>query len=109
MFGHTHDVGGTIERIAARKRSGWYANTGSWISAASVPDLRARGIGWDQLSLADRTMFPARDVAVVVEYKNGAPQKPALVAAPPAVAPPPAAAPPAPAAPPRAAPDKPAR
>ena len=44
-------------------------------------------MGWDQLSLADRTMFPARDVAVVVEYKNGAPQKPALVAAPPAAAP----------------------
>jgi UDP-2,3-diacylglucosamine pyrophosphatase LpxH len=103
VFGHTHDVGGTIERIAARKRSGWYANTGSWISAASVPDLRARGIGWEQLSLADRTMFPARDVAVVVEYKNGAPQKPALVAAPVA------AVAPVPAGPPRATPDKPAR
>ena len=79
VFGHTHDVGGTIERIHARKRSGWYANTGSWISAASVSDLKARGVGWDQLSLADRTMFPARDVAVTIEYKAGAPQKPALV------------------------------
>ena len=47
VFGHTHAVGGSIERIRAQERSGWYANTGSWISAASVADLRARGIGWD--------------------------------------------------------------
>jgi hypothetical protein len=91
VFGHTHDVGGSVERISARKRSGWYANTGSWISAASVAELRARGVGWDQLTLADRAMFPAKNVAVIVEYAAGAPQKPVLVSAlPPSAAPKPA-------------------
>ena len=79
VFGHTHEPGGSVEGIRARKYSGWYANTGSWISAASVADLRARGVGWDKLSLADRTMFPARNVAVTIDYTGGAPQKPAIV------------------------------
>ena len=83
VFGHTHDVGGTIERIAARKRSGWYANTGSWISAASVPDLRARGIGWDSCRSPTARCSRPGNVAVVVEYANGAAQKPVLVGAPP--------------------------
>ena len=60
-------------------RSGFYANTGSWISAASVADLRARGVTWDQLNLADRSMFPSRNVAVAIEYAGGLPQKPVLV------------------------------
>jgi UDP-2,3-diacylglucosamine pyrophosphatase LpxH len=81
VFGHTHAVGGSVERISARKKSGWYANTGSWIAAASVAELRARGIGWDKLTLADRKMFPARNVAVVVEYAGGVAQKPVLVGA----------------------------
>jgi hypothetical protein len=52
------------ERIRAHKRVGWYANSGSWISAASVAELRARGVGWDRLSPADRSMFPAKNVAL---------------------------------------------
>jgi len=79
IFGHTHTPGGSVERIRAKKKSGWYANTGSWISAASVADLRARGVGWDKLSLADRTMFPAKNVAVTIDYASGAPQKPVIV------------------------------
>ena len=58
VFGHTHAAGGSVERISARQRSGWYANTGSWISAASVAELRARGVGWDRLTLADRPCSP---------------------------------------------------
>jgi hypothetical protein len=81
VFGHSHAVGGSVERISARKRSGWYANTGSWISAASVAELRARGVAWDKLTLADRTMFPARSAAVVIEYARGVAQKPVLVSA----------------------------
>ena len=81
VFGHTHTVGGSVERISARKKSGWYANTGSWIAAASVAELRARGIGWDKLTLADRKMFPARNVAVVIEYVAGVAQKPVLLGA----------------------------
>jgi UDP-2,3-diacylglucosamine pyrophosphatase LpxH len=92
VFGHTHSVGGSVERISARKKSGWYANTGSWIAAASVEDLRARGVTWDKLTLADRTMFPARNVAVIVDYAGGVPQKPVLVSAVPPAAPPPAPA-----------------
>jgi UDP-2,3-diacylglucosamine pyrophosphatase LpxH len=93
VLGHTHTVGGSVEPIAAGKRSGWYANSGSWIAAASVADLRARGVGWDRLTLADRTMFPAKNVAVVIEYAGGAPGKPTVVTAPPpAAGPKPAAA-----------------
>ena len=65
VLGHTHTVGGSVEPIGAGKRSGWYANSGSWISAASVAELRARGVGWDRLTLADRTMFPAKNVAAL--------------------------------------------
>jgi UDP-2,3-diacylglucosamine pyrophosphatase LpxH len=82
VFGHTHEVGGSVEKIGARKRSGWYVNSGSWISAASVADLRARVVGWDRLTLADRTMFPAKNVAVTIDYAGGAPGKPILVTAP---------------------------
>ena len=83
VLGHTHTVGGAVEPIGAGKRSGWYANSGSWISAASVADLRARGIGWDRLTLADRTMFPAKNLAVTIEYAGGAPGKPTLITTPP--------------------------
>lgn len=78
VLGHTHTPGGSVERIRANKRLGWYANTGSWISAASVSELRARGVGWDRLTLADRTLFPAKNVALTIEYADGAPQKPVL-------------------------------
>lgn len=79
VLGHTHTPGGSVERIRAGTRSGWYANSGSWISAASVAELRARGVGWDRLSLADRTVFPAKNVAVTIEYAGGAPKKPVVV------------------------------
>jgi UDP-2,3-diacylglucosamine pyrophosphatase LpxH len=82
VFGHTHTLGGSIERVRARKRSGWYANTGSWMSAVSVAELRARGVGWDQLTLADRSMFPAKNVAVIIEYADGVAQKPVVVSNP---------------------------
>jgi UDP-2,3-diacylglucosamine pyrophosphatase LpxH len=81
VLGHTHAAGGSVERISARKRSGWYANTGSWISAASVAELRDRGVGWDRLTLADRAMFPAKNTAVIIQYAGGVPQKPVLVGA----------------------------
>jgi UDP-2,3-diacylglucosamine pyrophosphatase LpxH len=81
VFGHTHALGGSIERVSARKHAGWYANTGSWMSAASVADLKARGVGWDQLTVADRKMFPAKDVAIVIEYVDGVAQKPVVVSA----------------------------
>ena len=83
VFGHTHTVGGSVEPIATPERSGWYANTGSWISAASVADLRARGVGWDQLNLADRAMFPSRNVAVTIDYdEHGVAGAPGLVGTP---------------------------
>jgi UDP-2,3-diacylglucosamine pyrophosphatase LpxH len=82
VFGHTHTVGGSVESIRAREHSGFYANTGSWISAASVADLRARGVPWERLNLADRAMFPARNVAVTIDYAGGQPQRPVLVTAP---------------------------
>ena len=80
VLGHTHTVGGSVEAISTHDRAGFYANTGSWIAAASVADLRARAVTWDKLNLADRTMFPARNVAVTIEYAGGRPQKPVLVA-----------------------------
>jgi UDP-2,3-diacylglucosamine pyrophosphatase LpxH len=74
VFGHTHLVGGTVKRL---DRGGHYANTGSWISAASVAELRARGIGWDRLSLADRAMFPSKLTRVIVDYDaEGIPHPP---------------------------------
>jgi len=51
VLGHTHSVGGFVKRVDG---GGYYANTGSWISVASVAELRAKGIGWDQLSILDR-------------------------------------------------------
>ena len=79
VLGHTHTVGGSVEAIRMQERAGFYANTGSWISAASVADLRARGVTWDKLNLADRSMFPSRNVAVTIEYAAGLPQRPVLV------------------------------
>ncbi len=75
VFGHTHTLGGALIPI---KPSGWYANTGSWLSVASVKDLRARGVRWDQLSVIDRTQFPQRSTAIVVGYVDGRPAKPIL-------------------------------
>ena len=82
VFGHTHTIGGSVEGIRARDRSGFYANTGSWVSAASVADLRGRGVTWERLNLADRTMFPSKNVAVIIEYAAGLPQRPALLTGP---------------------------
>jgi UDP-2,3-diacylglucosamine pyrophosphatase LpxH len=76
VLGHTHSVGGLVQRIASRTRAGHYANTGSWISVASVAELRAHRIGWDQLSLADRATFPSKRTAVIVAYQDGAPLAP---------------------------------
>jgi len=79
VFGHTHDVGGQVLPIrAAGGAAGHYANTGSWISVASVAALRARGVTWDKLSLADRAMFPPSTTAVIVAYDGAAPRPPVL-------------------------------
>ena len=72
VMGHTHSVGGFTRAVG----NGHYANTGSWISVASVADLKARGIAWDTLSLADRATFPSKRTAIVIDYKAGAPQPP---------------------------------
>lgn len=76
VLGHTHTVGGFVKKL---RGYGYYANTGSWISVASVADLKAKGIGFDQLSLANRTMFPSRMTAIVIEYRDGAPLAPSVV------------------------------
>lgn len=82
VFGHTHDVGGRVQRIESRGRTAYYANTGSWIATASVGDLRARSVTWDKLSLANRAMFPSRTTAVTIEYTaSGAPQAPVVSSA----------------------------
>lgn len=73
VLGHTHSVGGFVKNL---RGYGYYANTGSWISVASVADLRAKGISFDRLSVADRTMFPSKLTAIVIEYVEGDPQPP---------------------------------
>ena len=79
VFGHTHQPGGAVLPVEAHGRRGYYANTGSWISVASVADLRARGITWDRLSLADRATFASKMTAVIVEYDAGVPRAPVVV------------------------------
>jgi len=83
VFGHTHEVGGLMKSITVHGHDGYYVNTGTWISVASVADLRKRGIAWNQLSLADRTMFPSRTTAVIIDYANGIAQQPTLLNASP--------------------------
>ncbi len=76
MYGHTHAIGGELHAIG---HGAYYANTGSWISVASVADLRARGLDFAHLSLADRTMFPTRATAVIIEYDGaGVPRAPTV-------------------------------
>lgn len=75
VLGHTHAVGGFVHRV---DRGGHYANTGSWISVASVADLRARGIAWDQLSILDRATFPSKRTAIVVDYDGTTPRAPVV-------------------------------
>jgi UDP-2,3-diacylglucosamine pyrophosphatase LpxH len=73
ILGHTHHVGGFTRPLDG---GGHYANTGSWISVASVAELKAKGIGWDQLSIADRTTFPSKMTTIVVEYDGATPRAP---------------------------------
>ena len=42
VFGHTHRSAASLSGSTSRGRAGYYANTGSWISVASVAELRAR-------------------------------------------------------------------
>ncbi|MEJ7600624.1 MAG: hypothetical protein WKG01_22140 [Kofleriaceae bacterium] len=79
VFGHTHEVGGSLHELAVRGTPRHYANTGSWISVASVADLRARGIGWDTLTLANRKLFPSKATAVIIEYDGRLPRKPVVL------------------------------
>ncbi len=78
VLGHTHSTGGFVRRITGRDHGGHYANTGSWISVASMAELRARGIGWDRLSLADRATFPSKRTAVIVDHEEGDPLPPVV-------------------------------
>ena len=78
VLGHTHHVGGELQRFDVHGRTGYYANTGSWISVASVAELRARGVTWDKLTLADRAMFPSKTTAVTIEYDAGRPREPVV-------------------------------
>ena len=73
VLGHTHSVGGFVKRVDG---GGYYANTGSWISVASVAELRAKGIGWDQLSILDRATFPSKMTAIVIDYDGTTPRAP---------------------------------
>ena len=79
VLAHTHTVGGRTARLSAHGRTGYFANTGSWIAVASVAELAARGVTWDKLSLADRTMFPSKRTAVIVDFANGIAQPPVVV------------------------------
>lgn len=74
VLGHTHAVGGFVKRVD----TGHYANTGSWISVASVAELRAKGVAWDQLSILDRATFPSKMTAIVVEYDGTTPRAPVV-------------------------------
>jgi|GEM_PF-2382554 len=74
VLGHTHSVGGFAKKIP----DGYYANTGSWISVASVADLRAKGISFDRLAVADRAMFPSKMTAIVIDYAGGEPLAPVV-------------------------------
>ena len=75
VLGHTHSVGGFVKTL----RHGHYANTGSWISVASVADLRAKGITFDRLSVADRRTFPSKLTRIVVAYEEDEPLPPVVV------------------------------
>jgi UDP-2,3-diacylglucosamine pyrophosphatase LpxH len=78
VFGHSHEVGGSRHRIELSDRSGYYANTGSWLSVASVAELRARGIKFSDLAL-DPATFPSKTTAVIVGYTDGRPDAPIVV------------------------------
>jgi UDP-2,3-diacylglucosamine pyrophosphatase LpxH len=79
VLGHTHSVGGFVHPLSRHDgKPGYYANTGSWISVASVADLRAKGVTWDKLSIADRTMFPSKMTAITIEYDGSTPRPPAV-------------------------------
>ena len=84
VVGHTHAPGGAVTAISAGEniqRTGYYANSGAWIPVTTVADLQARGITWSDLSLRDRTLFPASFPAVVIEYDGQTPRPPAIVRA----------------------------
>jgi UDP-2,3-diacylglucosamine pyrophosphatase LpxH len=81
VLGHTHEVGGSLTKLEVRGRTGYYANSGSWLPVASIAELRAKGITWDKLSLADRAMFPSKMTAVIIEYAGGAPRPPVVLSA----------------------------
>ncbi|HEX5058576.1 MAG TPA: hypothetical protein VFV99_04405, partial [Kofleriaceae bacterium] len=74
VLGHTHSVGGFVRHVDG----GYYANTGSWISVASVAELRARGIRWEQLSILDRATFPSKMTAIVIDYNGTTPRAPVV-------------------------------
>jgi UDP-2,3-diacylglucosamine pyrophosphatase LpxH len=78
VFGHTHDIGGARHTIELGDRAGYYANTGSWLSVASVADLRARGVKFADLAL-DRATFPSKTTAVIINYAGDRPEPPIVV------------------------------
>lgn len=76
LHSDTHSVGGFTKKL---RDGGYYANTGSWVSVASVADLKAKGITFDTLSIADRASFPSKMTAVVIEYDEDEPLPPVVV------------------------------
>jgi UDP-2,3-diacylglucosamine pyrophosphatase LpxH len=81
VFGHTHQVGGAVAELDAGGVRGYYANTGSWLSVASVAELRARGVRFADIAL-DAATFPSKTTAVIVEYDGGVPRAPVVYNAP---------------------------
>lgn len=79
VFGHSHHPGGDLDTIDFSTTGLHVANTGAWVPVTRVADLKKRGLGWTDLSLADRQQFPARFPAVVIEYDGLTPQKPRLI------------------------------
>ena len=79
VFGHTHEVGGSLHELPFKDGPRYYANTGSWISVASVAELRAKNIRWETLTLADRKLFPSKTTAVIIEYDGTVPRKPVVL------------------------------
>jgi UDP-2,3-diacylglucosamine pyrophosphatase LpxH len=81
VFGHTHEVGGSVHAIDRRDARGFYANTGSWLSVAAVADLRAQGVKFADIAL-DPAVFPSKTTAVIIEYDAAGPREPVVFNAP---------------------------
>ena len=78
VVGHSHLPGGTVKDLTRRRRTGYYANTGAWIPVLRVRDIKDRGVSFGELSVLDRSVFPALFPAVVIEYDGDTPRPPVI-------------------------------